>query len=585
MAGIPDQFIDDLLARVDIVELISSRLAMKKAGANYHALCPFHSEKTPSFTVSPTKQFYHCFGCGAHGTAIRFLMEYDRMSFPEAVETLARQVGMELPREARTAPNPEATPLYDLLDRAAQAYRNWLRRHADKDRAVEYLRRRGLSGDVAARYGIGFAPAGWDNLLRELGNERELVRAGLAIRKEETGSVYDRFRDRIMFPIRDRRGRTVGFGGRVLDHGEPKYLNSPETPVFHKGRELYGLHECLQAQRYPDHMLVVEGYMDVVALAQQGLPNAVATLGTATTTDQVERLFRTTRNVVFCFDGDEAGRQAAWRALENTLPAMRDDRQARFLFLPEGEDPDSLVRQLGADGFRAQVEDALSLSQFLLKELGRDADVQTVDGRARLLERAAATVRRVPPGVFRDLLIDEVARHARVDRTHMERAVAGDGATQPAAESRRPARSAQPQRRTSIRVAVALLLQHPELAARGGEPERFRDLQQPGAALLGQLLELLQEQPHLTAGAILERFRDHAHEEALAKLAAWDHLVPEDGVEAEFRGAMARLDALLDEQRLQYLNQQAESGRMTEDEQAEWLDLLRRRKGTTLDTD
>ncbi|MDN3516880.1 DNA primase [Aquisalimonas lutea] len=579
MAGrIPDQFIDELLARADIVELIGSRLALKKAGANYQALCPFHNEKTPSFTVSPSKQFYHCFGCGAHGTAIRFLMEYDRMSFPEAVETLARQVGMEIPREAQPRSDPEAETLYPLLQQAEAAYRSWLRRHPERERAIAYLRKRGLSGDIAARYGIGFAPPGWDHLLRELGHEDQLVRAGLAIRKD-SGSVYDRFRDRIMFPIRDRRGRTVGFGGRVLDTGEPKYLNSPETPVFHKGRELYGLHECLQQERHPDPILVVEGYMDVVALAQQGLGNAVATLGTATTTDQVERLFRTTRNVVFCFDGDDAGRQAAWRALENTLPALRDDRQARFLFLPEGEDPDSLVRSQGADAFRSHVAAAEPLSTFMFRELENDADLHTVDGRARLVERAAPAIGRVPQGVFRDLLVDELARHARVERAHVERAIAGEAQPEPAKRDRRRSGS-RPQRRTAVRVAVALLLQHPELAARGGEPERFRDLEQPGADLLVRLLELLQEQPHLRTEAILERFRDDPHEAALWKLVAWDHLVPEGGAEAEFLGAMERLDTLLTEQRLQYLHQQWQSGRMTDDEQAEWLELLQRRKGS-----
>ncbi|WP_290652442.1 DNA primase [Aquisalimonas sp.] len=578
MAGrIPEHFIDDLLTRTDIVEVIGSRLTIKKAGANYQALCPFHSEKTPSFTVSPSKQFYHCFGCGAHGTAIRFLMEYDRMGFPEAVETLARQLGVELPKEAQSRPDPEAAPLYGLLDKAAATYQHWLRQHADRHQAVAYLRHRGVSGEIAARYGIGFAPAGWDNLLREAGHPEELVRAGLAIRKD-SGSIYDRFRNRIMFPIRDRRGRVVGFGGRVLDEGEPKYLNSPETPVFHKGRELYGLHESLQAQRHPGRILVVEGYMDVVALAQRGLPHAVATLGTATTTDQVERLFRTTHNVVFCFDGDNAGRQAAWRALENTLPALRGERQACFLFLPEGEDPDSLVRQQGADAFRALEAEATPLSEFLLNELGRDADVDTVDGRARLVERTAPTIRRVPHGVFRDLLIDELARHAGVDRAHVERAVVGQ--TQPTQAATAPAlRPGQrPQRRTAVRLAVALLLQHPELAAEGGEPERLRELNQPGADLLAQLLELLQEQPHLNPGAVLERFRDHRHGPALWKLATWDHLVPEGGAEAEFRGVMNRLNTLLVEQRLQYLHQQWQHGRMTEDEQAEWLDLLRRRR-------
>lgn len=577
MAGrIPDAFIDELLARADIVELIGSRLQLRKAGANYQALCPFHSEKTPSFSVSPSKQFYHCFGCGAHGTAIRFLMEYDRLSFPEAVEHLARQVGMDVPREAQPRSDPQAAGLYPLLEKAEAAFRGWLRGHPERERAVAYLRRRGLSGTIAARYGIGFAPPGWDNLLRELGNAEELVRAGLAIQRD-SGGTYDRFRDRIIFPIRDRRGRPVGFGGRVLDDGEPKYLNSPETPVFHKGRELYGLHECLQQQRYPDPILVVEGYMDVVALAQQGLPNAVATLGTATTTDQVERLFRTTRNVVFCFDGDTAGQQAAWRALENTLPALRDDRQARFLFLPEGEDPDSLVRAQGAEAFLGRVTEAEPLSGFLFRELERDAELHTPDGRARLVERAAPVIARCPAGVFRDMLVDELARRARLDRERAERAVGGD------TEAARPATPAPTaghgQRRTAVRLAVALLLQHPELAAEAGEPERFRDLDQPGTDLLVRMLELLQENPHLHSGAILERFRDDPYEASLWKLVAWDHMVPEDGVAAEFRGALERLDAMRTEQRLQALHRLWQQGRITDEEQAEWLELLRQRKG------
>ncbi len=580
MAGlIPQQFIDELLARADVVDVIGARLNLKKAGSNYQALCPFHTEKTPSFTVSPSKQFYHCFGCGAHGTALHFLMEYDRLEFPDAVETLAAMVGLEVPREARHDQAPQSRGLYDVLNAAERTYRGWLRSHPDKDRAVTYLRNRGLSGEIAARFGIGFAPPGWDNLLKAIGrpeNRSELLKAGMLAEKD--GRQYDRFRDRIMFPIRDRRGRVVAFGGRVLDQGEPKYLNSPETPVFHKGRELYGLYECLQADRHPADILVVEGYMDVVALAQHGFSNAVATLGTATTTQHVERLFQTTRNVVFCFDGDRAGRQAAWRALENALPAMRDERQARFLFLPDGEDPDSLVRT-DADRFRQLLEAAPPLSEFLFQELAGSEDLRTMDGRARLTERAAPLLGKVPPGVLRDLMLDELARIARVDRRHVDAAVAGKSApAQESAAGRSGNARPRPQRRTTVRVAVALLLQQPELAAQALPPGMIRELHLPGVNILAQLIEILREQPHLTTSGLLERFRGSDHEGALWKLATWDHLVPEDGVEREFTDAMAQLETLLARQRLQYLQQRLEREELTPEEHQEWLALLQAKR-------
>ncbi|MDJ0740543.1 MAG: DNA primase, partial [Gammaproteobacteria bacterium] len=386
--AIPQHFIDDLLARADIVEIIGRRVPLKKAGREFHACCPFHSEKTPSFTVSPAKQFYHCFGCGAHGSALGFLMEYDRLSFPEAVEELASSMGLEVPREAAFDQGPDHRPLYELLELAAQHYEQQLRQHADAARAVDYLRQRGLSGEIAARFRLGFAPPGWDNLLQALGGDDERVArlrdAGLIT--EQDHKRYDRLRDRIIFPIRDGRGRVVGFGGRLLGDGKPKYLNSPETPVFHKGRELYGLYEARQADGHPARLLVVEGYMDVVALAQFGIGNAVATLGTATTSDHLEKLYRATPEVVFCFDGDRAGRDAAWKALQTALPLMRDGRQARFLFLPDGEDPDSLVRQIGAAAFTERVGGAQPLSEYLFEKLSAQVDMQTLDGRARLGE-------------------------------------------------------------------------------------------------------------------------------------------------------------------------------------------------------
>jgi len=386
MAGrIPQHFIDDLLTRIDIVEVIDHRVPLKKAGHEYKACCPFHGEKTPSFTVSQVKQFYHCFGCGEHGNAISFLMDYEHMDFVEAIEALAHGAGIEVPREAGTdqAPQSSNQAAYDLLEQTAQYYQQQLRDHAEAQRAVDYLKERGLTGEVAARFGIGFAPPGWDNLTRALGNDKkiqqELLNTGLVIERNDSSGIYDRFRDRIQFPIHDRRGRTIGFGGRVINKDDtPKYLNSPETPVFHKGRELYGLYEARKAMRKLVRILVVEGYMDVVALAQFDINYAVATLGTATTHDHLETLFRTVPEIIFCFDGDRAGRQAAWRALENTLPVLRDGRAARFLFLPDGEDPDSQVRKTGKTGFEAAMDQATHLSDFFFDQLWISAALMVV---------------------------------------------------------------------------------------------------------------------------------------------------------------------------------------------------------------
>lgn len=386
MAGrIPQQFIDDLLNRVDIVEVVDSRVPLKKKGKEYSACCPFHSEKTPSFTVSQNKQFYHCFGCKANGSAIGFLMEYEHLSFPEAIEELARSQGIDVPYEGGQRPDPAVkkaqTDLYDLMQQTDQYYQQQLRQHEQAQTAVDYLKQRGLSGEVAKDFGIGFAPDGWDNLIKALGNtaekEKALVTAGMLIKKEN-GKCYDRFRDRIMFPIRDRRGRCIAFGGRILPKDQPndkdaKYLNSPETPLFHKGRELYGLYEARQALRDIPRLMVVEGYMDVVALAQFDVRYAVATLGTATTADHLQRLFQLTSEVVFCFDGDRAGKDAAWRALQVCLPEMRDGRETRFMFLPDGEDPDSYIRKIGKETFELEIKKSQTFSEYLFKQLTDEA--------------------------------------------------------------------------------------------------------------------------------------------------------------------------------------------------------------------
>ncbi len=417
MAGlIPQSFIDDLLDRIDIVDVVDPRVKLKKTGKNYSACCPFHDEKTPSFTVSPDKQFYYCFGCGASGSALSFILEHDRLNFPDAVEELAKMAGVEVPREAQSdsPKHKERKSLYQLLEKTDQHFRQQLRQSPAKQHAINYLQLRGLSGEIARDFGIGYAPPGWDNLLKALGEDNEskhlLNEGGMLIERPEDGRCYDRFRNRIMFPIRDVRGRVIGFGGRVLGDDKPKYLNSPETPVFHKGRELYGLYEARQAYRQLPRLLVVEGYMDVVALAQFGIRYGVATLGTACGEDHLNLAFKYTQEVVFCFDGDEAGRKAARRALENSLGAMLDGRQVKFLFLPDGEDPDTLVRQVGTDKFTRMIEMAVPLEDFLFDSVADGIDIQSMEGRARLSKRAAPLLHKLPAGVFRELMFANLAQ-------------------------------------------------------------------------------------------------------------------------------------------------------------------------------
>lgn len=423
MAGrIPQTFIDDLLDRVDIVDVVDSRVKLKKTGKNYSACCPFHDEKTPSFTVSPDKQFYYCFGCGASGTALGFILDYDRVSFPQGVEELAKMAGMEVPREQSSQQDTKAQKqkrnLYQLMEKVDQFYRQQLRHSPAKQHAINYLKQRGLSGEIARDFGIGYAPPGWDNLLKTLGLEErdkhQLNEAGMIIERPEDNKRYDRFRNRIMFPIRDGRGRVIGFGGRVLDDSKPKYLNSPETPIFHKGKELYGLYEAKQANRELDRLIVVEGYMDVVALAQFGIRNAVATLGTACGEDHLMLSFKHTSEVVFCFDGDRAGRNAASRALENALPTMQDGRRIKFLFLPDGEDPDTLVRQVGAEKFNDMVEQAVPLEEFLFDSVAADINLQTMEGRAELSKMAAPLLHRLPTSVFRELMFANLAQRTGI---------------------------------------------------------------------------------------------------------------------------------------------------------------------------
>ena len=527
MAGrIPQSFIDGLVSTTDIGEVIKQYVPLKRAGKEYKACCPFHDENTPSFTVVPDKQFYHCFGCGAHGTAVGFLMDYANLEFVEAVEELARRAGREVPREdgGERRPHEDLEPIFTALERANAYFQRQLRRHPQASRAVEYLKGRGLSGAIAAEFQLGFAPPGWDGILGELGADEPsraaLIRGGLLI-ESDGGRPYDRFRDRITFPIHDSRGRVAGFGARVIDAGEPKYLNSPETPVFHKGRELYGLSRARGAGRSPARLLVVEGYMDVVALAQSGIDYAVATLGTAATESHVERLFRAVNDVVFCFDGDEAGRRAAWRAVENSLPSMKSGRQALFLFLPEGEDPDSLVRAEGRHGFESRLDDAVPLSRFLFDHLAAGADLGTPEGGARFVDRLRPHVERTPAGPYRHQLVMQtgVLYAARVPAgpyrrrieawfDELSRVDSPRGLDRLGNSIRAHTERLQGSDSPATR-AVRMLLHEPSLAAEAADVESLRTADVADAELLADLIERLHARPDLSMGGLLEHYRQH----------------------------------------------------------------------------
>ena len=582
MAGlIPKQFIEDLLLRVDIVDVIDARVPLKKAGKDYKARCPFHEEKTPSFTVSTTKQFYHCFGCGAHGTAISFLMEFEHMSFPEAVEELAARVGLPVPRHGGDAPDKGSggADLLEILQQAAHYYKSQLR-EPQAPQAVDYLKGRGISGETSGAFSLGYAPPGWDNLLRALGKDNAsrdaLLRAGLAVKKEG-GGLYDRFRDRVMFPIHDYRGRIVGFGGRVIGDGEPKYMNSPETPLFHKGRELYGLFRAREAIKRERRVLVVEGYMDVTALAQFGIDYAVATLGTATTREHLERIFRFAPEIIFCFDGDRAGREAAWRALENALPVLHEGRQISLLFLPEGEDPDSLIRGEGQEAFAARLRQATPLPDYMFRSLVRQVDLNRLDGRARLVELARPLLSKIPTGVFQQMMLDRLAELCRLDSGKLSKLLLS-GSEMPGAGRHILSSAAGPKAPSMMRLAIALVVQHPELAADAPDHHLFGDLDLPGAPLFQAVLELLKTRPGMNTAAVIEHFRDTEHQPHLAKLAAWQHPALQQDVAAEFQGVLDRLrktaakaktDRLLDKQRAHGLDstEKAELARLLSEKQ------------------
>ncbi|GAB6196382.1 DNA primase [Lysobacter xanthus] len=528
MARIPDAFIDDLLARTDIVEVVGSRVPLKRQGKEFSARCPFHDERSPSFTVSPVKQFYHCFGCGAHGTAISFVMQYDRLEFLDAVDELAKQVGMEVPKDTQQrAADPQLLELYAMLESATTFFRQQL---ASSAKAREYFERRGVSDAVREKFQLGYAPDGFEALKNALGTSPQrlalLERAGL-FSKNDTGRVYDKFRDRVMFPIHDRRGRPIAFGGRVIDKDDgPKYLNSPETRLFHKGRELYGLWQVRGANSKIERLIVVEGYMDVIALFQNGVTQAVATLGTATTSDHAELLFRNAPDVFFCFDGDRAGRGAAWKAVESVLPRMKDGRQAFFLFLPEGEDPDSIVRNEGRDGFEARLQSATPLSQFLFDSLAHDVNLATLEGKGRLAERAKPLLAQIPDGAFADLM-----RQRLTELTGVGARTASPDTHVPAQRARTPGRHAPPPKQSLVRSAILRLLHKPALALEIAADPPFAILRQPGVPLLVELIGLVHARPDVGAAALVEHFEGREEHEPLQKLAV--QTLP--GIDAKWR--------------------------------------------------
>jgi DNA primase len=580
---IPDSFLDELVSRSDIVEIISARVPLKKAGREYKACCPFHNEKSPSFSVSAEKQFYHCFGCGAHGTVIGFLMQYEKMEFLDAVADLAQRAGLELPREAQAEREPGTADLHELMLRAARFFEQNL---ADNARAQGYVERRGIDAKTCAKFGLGYAPDAWEALLKRFGtsedDRRRLLQVGLILERsgEQTSGFYDRFRDRLMFPIRDSRGRVIGFGGRVIDQGEPKYMNSPETPLFHKGRELYGLYEARQARADFKRLLIVEGYMDVVRLHQAGITYAVATLGTATTQEHLNKVFRQTHEVVFCFDGDRAGLKAAWRALENALPLAQDGRELKFMFLPEGHDPDTLIAAEGPEAFENRMKDALPLSEYLVQQLIAEVDLEHVDGRAKLKALAGPLFARLPEGIYREMLADRLASRVGMPANKLKEFFATGDAQRTANSSELRARHhgrMSVGRGNLLTQAITLVLHHPAAAGAIADPDLLSSIDKPGVSVLKELLEQAATASSPSTAMLLERWRDRPEHERLTTLAMQDPLVADPAAAA--KELKMAVEKLLEEygpgRRMDELLKKAEELGLNYDEKAELSSLLK----------
>jgi DNA primase len=596
MAGrIPQAFIDEIVGRSDIVEVIGARVPLKKSGREFKACCPFHNEKSPSFWVSPDKQFYHCFGCGAHGTVVGFLMQYEKMEFIDAVADLAQRAGLEIPREAQGARDPGSVDLHQIMAQFARFFEQNL---ADNARALKYVNSRGIDAKTTAKFALGYAPDSWDALLNRFGSHeeerRQILQLGMIIERDTRGGeraagFYDRFRDRLMFPIRDSRGRVIGFGGRIIDQGEPKYLNSPETPLFHKGRELYGLFEARQARGDFKRLMIVEGYMDVVRLHQAGITYAVATLGTATTQEHLGKIFRLTSEVVFCFDGDRAGRQAAWRALENSLPLARDGRELKFMFLPDGHDPDTLVAEEGSEAFERRLNGALPLSEYLIQQLMADVDLNHVDGRAKLKALAAPLFARMPEGIYREMLAERLAKQVSMPAAALKKSFTTVDPRQSSTD-RPPAEKPEPALRHRGRIsagrgnlltqAITLVLHHPTAAAAVKDLAALGGVDRPGIAVLKELLAQAASATSPSTAVLLERWRDLPEYGRLAELAMAEPLVPSP--EAAGKELQMAVEKLIQEygpgRRTDELLRKAEEMGLNYDEKAE-LSLLLQSRG------
>jgi len=586
---IAPEFIDELLARTDIVEVVQSRVVLKKTGQNYTGLCPFHKEKSPSFSVSQDKQFYYCFGCQASGSALKFLMEFERLEFLAAIEMLAGNAGMQVPQtSSQGSPerNERRKSIYNILEQSAHFYQAQLKQNSHKAQAIDYLKARGVSGEIARDFGLGYAPPGWDNLYKDQAKtnlEHDLlIESGMVVNNKDEDKTYDRFRDRIMFPIRDIRGRVIAFGGRILGEGQPKYLNSPETPVFHKGRELYGLFEARKRTQKLTQLLVVEGYMDVVALAQNNINYAVATLGTATSGEHLERMFRLVSRLVFCFDGDNAGRNAAWKALAVALPLMRDGRSARFLFLPDGEDPDSLVRKEGKDKFEWRLDQAQPLPDFFFNKLQADIDIKSLDGKAHLSNLAMPMINEIPSGVFKQLMIEQlsiltglaadklVAASASVAARYVpsapkskptmsepappgaqdtfQQGMSRQDLTSPANNSRENIEFAK-----LVNMAIAMLLRQPELSQQFDEKAYSRLEAGPGSELLLELIHAIVAREITSPVMLLATWQDRPVFDYWRDLIEQEQLLDVSELPEEFTGVINTLLRLTDVQSGQLL--------------------------------
>ena len=585
MSGlIPQHFIDDLIARADIVDVLSKRIDLKKAGKEFKAVCPFHNDKNPSLTISPLKGFYHCFSCGAHGTALGFLMEYENLNFVEAVESLASELGVEVPYENKGNPIKKNDDLFLLMNTIQKKFQNNLKINA---KAIQYLKKRGIDGKTAKKYKIGYAEKGWSNILDNFGSSdsdiKSLLKLGLIIKKENNKGYYDRFRDRIIFPIRDNRGRFIGFGGRIFEGDQPKYLNSPETPIFHKGRELYGLYECQKSMRVIEKVIVVEGYMDVIGLSQNGVEYSVASMGTATTDDHFTRLFRLSDTICFCFDGDQAGYLAAWRALENSLSHLKDGRQIKFVFLPDGEDPDSYIRKNSTGNFEKLLNNGTDLSDFMMQRTSEDIDLKSVDGKARLAERIKPLINRMPRGIFKELIIEKLSALVGLSAKKLEQSISEDKITNKRKSSfnyapRRKNINTKKDSPSVIKKSISLILNYPEAVKEISNIE-FVNYKKPGIKILIKLLKNISDEPDMNTAALIERWREDDEGKYLSKLAI--NLFPKNeefNAEEELNNCLAQITKNFYNERINSLIKKQADNQLTSDEKVELKEIIHKNK-------